>query len=1258
MKKNIFRLYVEKKDKFDVESSNLQQDLKLTLGIEGISKLKIVNVYDIEGLDAEELEKAKNTIFSDPVVDNVYEEEFPIGKKDKFFVSEYLPGQYDQRADSSVQCVQILTGKSGINIKTSRLYILEGIKKDEYFNKIKDYCINDVDSREGSINKPNTLDLNFAKPKSVRILEDFIDLKEEGLEEFLEQEGLAMDIEDLKYCQAYFKKENRNPTITEIKVIDTYWSDHCRHTTFNTEIKNVKIEETHLTEPIKDAYEDYLNSREFTHKDREDDKYQSLMDIATIGMKEALKRGMLQRLDKSEEINACSIRIEAEVDGETEEWLIMFKNETHNHPTEIEPFGGAATCLGGAIRDPLSGRAYVYQAMRVTGSADPRRKIEDTIKGKLSQKKITIEAAGGYSSYGNQIGVSTGFVDELYHEGYIAKRMEVGAVIGGVKASNVVRNVPQEGDVVILLGGKTGRDGCGGATGSSKEHTEKSIVECSSEVQKGNAPTERKIQRFFRNEEVCKMIKRCNDFGAGGVSVAVGELTEGLYIDLDKVPKKYEGLDGTEIAISESQERMAIVINGKNLERFISLAEEENLEATKIADVTSNKTLKMYWRGDKILDLKRQFLDSFGVKKKIDVEVLSPKKEENYFTKCTDKYKTIKEAWLETLSNLNVCSKKGMVERFDNTVGASTILMPFGGKYALTPSEGMVAKIPVLHGETTTATIMSYGFNPYISKWSPFHGALYAVLESITKIVALGGNYKDIYLSFQEYFESLGEDKTKWGKPFAALLGALKAQKVFKTFAIGGKDSMSGTFKELNVPPTLISFAVGILNTKHSISQEFKGKNSKVVMLKVDTDENYIPNLDMAKKNFKVVHSLIKERKVLSSYTVKEGGIIEAISKMVFGNKIGISFDNNKEWNLEELLYPSYGSIILEFSKEMDLDRELKDSNWQLIGDTIEYECIKIKNEVIKIDEALESWIKPLDSIFPTKTDQIKDNINNISFEKGNKNVSIIKNIKPKVFIPAFPGTNSEYDTAKAFIKAGGQVSSLVFRNNSIKDIEETIKAYAKEIRNSNILAIPGGFSAGDEPDGSGKFIATVFRNEKIKEEIMKLIKNRDGLILGICNGFQALIKLGLIPYGEIRELDEKSPTLAQNKIGRHVSKIIRTKVVSNLSPWFNNVKVGDIFSLPISHGEGRFMADEEVLKKLIDNGQIASQYVDLKGHATYDIEFNPNGSLYGVEALTSPDGRILGKMAHSERIGEGLYKNIPGEKNQRIFEAGINYFK
>ncbi|NMA58821.1 phosphoribosylformylglycinamidine synthase, partial [Clostridium cochlearium] len=750
----------------------------------------------------------------------------------------------------------------------------------------------------------------------------------------------------------------------------------------------------------------------------------------------------------------------------------------------------------------------------------------------------------------------------------------------------------------------------------------------------------------------------CNDFGAGGVSVAVGELTDGLYIDLDKVPKKYEGLDGTEIAISESQERMAIVIDGKNLERFISLAEEENLEATKIADVTSNKTLEMYWRGDKIVDLKREFLDSNGVKKEIDVEVSSPKKEENYFTKCSNKYKNIKEAWLETLSNLNVCSKKGMVERFDNTVGASTVLMPFGGKYALTPSEGMVAKIPVLHGETTTATIMSHGFNPYISEWSPFHGALYAVLESIAKIVALGGDYKDIHLSFQEYFESLGEDKTKWGKPFAALLGALKAQKEFKAFAIGGKDSMSGTFKELDVPPTLISFALGLLNTNNSISQEFKEINSNVVILKVDRDENYIPNLDMAKKNFEVVHSLIKSGKALSTYTIKAGGIIEAISKMAFGNKIGISFDNNKEWTVEELLDPSYGSIIVELNKDINLEEELKGSNWELLGKTIEEQCFKVKDEVIKIDEALESWIKPLETVFPTKIEDIKEDINNINFQKDNKNISIIKNIKPQVFIPAFPGTNSEYDTAKAFIKAGGQVSSLVFRNNSIKDIEETIDAYAKEIRNSNILAIPGGFSAGDEPDGSGKFIATVFRNEKIKDAVMDLIKNRDGLILGICNGFQALIKLGLIPYGEIRELDEKSPTLAQNKIGRHVSKIVRTKVVSNLSPWFNNVKVGDVFSLPISHGEGRFMADEDVLRKLIDNGQIASQYVDLNGNATYDIEFNPNGSLYAVEALTSPDGRILGKMAHSERIGEGLYRNIPGEKDQKIFEAGINYFK
>ncbi|URZ06851.1 phosphoribosylformylglycinamidine synthase [Clostridium felsineum] len=1255
MNKKVRRIFVNKKAGFDVAAKALLKDLVENLGIKALEDLSILNRYDVSGIDDSEYEEAKKIIFSEKTVDDVYDEAFMLESEDKVFAVEYLPGQYDQRADSACQCIKILTGNEEVLINSAKVIILKGNISDTDFNKIKKYVINPVDSREASLDKAETLEVTYDLPYEVEIIEGFTNMSDTELEKFLKTNGLAMSMEDLKFCQGYFKnEEERNPTITEIKVIDTYWSDHCRHTTFQTRLNNIKFEDGKYSDILKDAYKNYVDARKYVYEDRE--KEVCLMDIAVIGMKELKKKGFLNDLDESEEINACSIVVDADVNGKDEKWLVMFKNETHNHPTEIEPFGGAATCLGGAIRDPLSGRSYVYQAMRVTGSGDPRTKIEDTTKGRLPQKKITLEAAHGYSSYGNQIGLATGQVSECYDEGFIAKRMEVGAVVGAAPKENVVREIPEPSDVVILLGGRTGRDGCGGATGSSKEHDVNSLQNCGAEVQKGNAPTERKLQRLFRNKEVSTLIKRCNDFGAGGVSVAIGELTEGLDINLDLVPKKYEGLDGTELAISESQERMAVVVRKKDAEKFMEYADKENLEAVIVANVTDTKRLKLFWKGNAIVNVSRAFLDTNGVRQNVDVFVKAPKEKENYF-KGKENKKVTREAVLSELRDLNVCSQKGLSERFDSTIGAGTVLMPFGGKYQITPAEGMAAKLPVLEGDTTTGTVMTYGYNPKIGKWSPFHGAMYAVIESLTKLVCMGGDYRKARLTFQEYFERLNKEPEKWGKPFAALLGALKAQEVFKTPAIGGKDSMSGTFMDLNVPPTLVSFAVNVVNINNVISPEFKKVGSKLVLLKCERDENEVPIFDKLKRNFDITVELIKSKNVLSAQSIRHGGLIEAISKMCFGNKIGFEMVGE-----ESLFEPDYGSILLEIPEALDLKEIFKDIDYKVVGSTIEEDKIILKDFSIELKDALEAYTEPLEKIFPTKAEtESKINLSlydEIKAKEVERKSPLIKVARPRVFIPVFPGTNCEYDSSRAFERAGAEVSTFVFRNMKTSDIEDSINKMVKEINKSQIIMLPGGFSAGDEPDGSGKFIAAVLRNEKIKESVAKLLNTRDGLMLGICNGFQALIKLGLVPYGEIKEITKECPTLTYNNIGRHVSQIAYTKIVSNKSPWLSNVKNGDIHSIPISHGEGRFAASREVVENLIKNDQIATRYVDLNGNSSYETEVNPNGSVLCIEGITSPDGRILGKMGHSERFSRGTYKNIVGNQDQKIFESGVQYFK
>ncbi|ENK1242610.1 phosphoribosylformylglycinamidine synthase [Clostridium botulinum] len=1253
MGNEIKTLFVEKKEQFRVESKKVLKDFRLSLNMKNIEDIRILNRYNISGVSDEEYNLAKYTIFSEKTVDDLYEEKFPYDSGDKIFGVEYLPGQYDQRADSAAQCIQILTQKEGAIVKYSKIFVIKGNITKEEFEKIKEYCINKVDSREAQIEKPDSIVDIYPEVQAAEILDGFIDLSEKELKDFLEDRNLAMTFEDLKFCQEYFRtKEERNPTITEIKVIDTYWSDHCRHTTFMTEIEDIKIEDGLYTSAIKNTYEDYKNIKKHIY---EKERATCLMDIATIAAKELRKKGLMEDLDISPEINACSIVVDAEINGNIEKWLVMFKNETHNHPTEIEPFGGAATCVGGAIRDPLSGRVYVYQAMRITGSADPRQSLENTLEGKLSQKKITTEAAHGYSSYGNQIGLATGQVAEIYDEGYMAKRMEIGAVIGAAPMENVIRKEPKPSDIVILLGGKTGRDGIGGATGSSKKHTEASIENCGSEVQKGNAPTERKIQRLFRNKEVSTMIKRCNDFGAGGISVAIGELTEGLHIDLNKVPKKYEGLDGTELAISESQERMAVVISKEDKERFIKFSKEENLESTVVAEVKKEKRLKMLWKDSIIVDLDREFLNTNGIRQKTKAYISSPEKKD-YFNKISlDSKENVKGNWIENLKDLNVCSQKGLVEMFDSTIGASTVLMPLGGKYQKTPQEGMAAKLPVLQGDTTTATVMTYGFNPKISKWSPFHGAMYAVIESVTKAVVMGVDYKKIRLTFQEYFEKLDNKEKKWGKPLAALLGALKAQREFSIAAIGGKDSMSGTFKDMNVPPTLVSFAVGTTNVNRIISSEFKSVGNNIIYIKCERNEEEMPDFNRLKKNYESVYKAIGTGNVLASSTIKFGGISEAVSKMCFGNNIGIELKN---LDREELFSSDYGSIILEVNEDFDLDI-LKEIDYKIIGKTIAAASIKIGDEEILLDECYEEFESTLEGVFKSKVEkEYKKDLNIPIYENKNVKSPSIKIPKPKVLIPVFPGTNCEYDSKRAFEKAGGEVELVVFNNMNSNNIKESIDNLSSKIKKTNIIMLPGGFSAGDEPEGSGKFIANIFRNEKVKDSVMELLKVRDGLMLGICNGFQALIKLGLVPFGEICDINENCPTLTYNDIGRHQSKIVYTKVVSNLSPWFNNVKVGDIHAIPISHGEGKFYAKDSVMKKLINNGQISTQYVDVNGNATEDIKCNPNGSIFAVEGICSPDGRILGKMAHSERISYGTLKNISGNKNQKIFDAGIKYYR
>ncbi|ALP02208.1 phosphoribosylformylglycinamidine synthase [Clostridioides difficile] len=1256
------RVLVEKREGFDLEAKALKKDLVESLHIDNIENLRILNRYDVEGISEEVYENAAKTIFSEPNLDVVYYEEIPKLNDERVFAIEFLPGQYDQRGDWAAQCVQIVNQGIRPAINTAKVYILSGKITDEEFSKIKDYCINPVDSREASLEKPETLKMETEIPTTVEVLDGFIDLDENGLKTFVSEKGLAMTLGDLQHVQKYFKDtEKRNPTITEIKVLDTYWSDHCRHTTFMTEIENVKIEDGKFNDIVKEAYQMYLNSRDNVYVNRHKDI--CLMDIATVAVKELKKNGKLNDLDESEEINACSINVDVEVDGKIEKYLVMFKNETHNHPTEIEPFGGAATCLGGAIRDPLSGRSYVYQAMRVTGSADPRTTLEDTLPGKLMQRKITTEAAHGYSSYGNQIGLTTGQVAEVYDENFVAKRMEIGAVIAAAPKENVVRERPEAGDVIVLLGGKTGRDGCGGATGSSKEHSEESILTCSAEVQKGDAPNERKIQRFFRNKEVAQMIKRCNDFGAGGVCVAIGEIADSLDINLDLVPKKYDGLDGTELAISESQERMAVAIKKENKDKFIQLAVEENLEATHVATVTDTGYLRMFWNGKAIVDINREFLDTNGVKQTTDVHVTKVDEENTFFSsneivkdvKCA----SMKDKFTKVLSDLNVCSQKGLVEMFDNTIGGNTVLMPFGGKYQATPTQGMVAKIPVLGGETNTSTIMTYGYNPKVGKWSPFHGALYAVVESVCKLVAIGGNYSTTRLTFQEYFEKLGNNPEKWGKPFSALLGAFYAQSKFEIPAIGGKDSMSGTFKDIEVPPTLVSFAVDTVDAKKVVSPEFKKADSKVVMLCVNKAENDVVDFEELKRNLDKVRELIHGNKVLSTYALGFAGVGEAISKMAFGNKIGFKFSEEAEkaFTDDKLFEASYGNIVLELAND-DLSM-LEGYNYVVLGSTVKEASIFIKGEELALDELYKAHCSTLEPIFPTKTEEVKSKIETISYiSQGEAKKSSLSIATPRVFIPAFPGTNCEYDSARAFERAGANASIRVFKNLTYKDIEDSIDTIVNEIKSSQIIMLPGGFSAGDEPDGSGKFIATVFRNPRVQEAINEFLTQKDGLMLGICNGFQVLIKLGLVPYGEIRVPSESAPTLTYNNIGRHQAKIARTRISSNKSPWLAQTNVGDIHNIAISHGEGKFVASEDVMRELIANGQVATQYVDFNNEATYDIEFNPNGSFYAVEGITSADGRVFGKMGHSERIGEEVYKNIIGEKEQKIFESGVKYFR
>ena len=1229
----VYRIFVEKKQELAHEAKALCNDINTLLGIKELKSVRILNRYDVDNIDEELFNYCKGTVFSEPQLDIVTDElEYAVG--DLVFAVEYLPGQFDQRADSAAQCIQIISQKDRPLVRTAKVYILSGFLTEDEIEQIKKYVINPVECREASLEKYSTLVSEYDIPTEVATLDGFNNLDEDGLKEFMSEKGLAMDLDDIKFCQAYFRSEDRDPTITEIKMIDTYWSDHCRHTTFLTTIDEAHFED----ELLQKAYEEYLETRKAIGRT----KPINLMDLGTIGARYLKQTGKLDKLDESEEINACTVKIKVDADGEEEDWLLLFKNETHNHPTEIEPFGGAATCIGGAIRDPLSGRSYVYGAMRVTGAANPLKPVAETMKGKLPQRKIVTTAAAGYSSYGNQIGLATGQVDEIYHDGYAAKRLEIGAVIAAAPAENVRRERPEDGDIVILLGGRTGRDGCGGATGSSKSHTLESLESCGAEVQKGNAPEERKLQRLFRNKEASLLIKRCNDFGAGGVSVAIGELADGLEIDLNAVPKKYDGLDGTELAISESQERMAVVVEPKDVERFMELAESENLEATVVAVVKEEPRLVMKWNGKDIVNISREFLNSNGAEKHI---VITPESPKDYTRKVDGEFDNL---YRELAGDLNVCSKRGLSERFDSTIGAGTVLMPFGGKNQQTPIQAMVQKVSMEQKHTKSCSVMAWGYNPFITEKSPYHGAYLAVIESVSKLIATGASFEDVYLTFQEYFERPNRDGKRWGKPLSALLGSLKAQLDLECASIGGKDSMSGSFENLDVPPTLVSFAVTMDKTDNIITNEFKSAGHKTVLLKPDYDENNLPIAKSLKEVYAAVTKLMREGKVSAAYTPTYGGVAEAVLKMSFGNDIGFKFNDNV--SLDEIFGYNYGAFVLELTDDTDIGITL--------GTTTDDKTISYSGKTLAIDELLSIYENKLEPVYSCNIPMEKKNIPAFSYSAEKYPSPSIKTAKPRVVIPVFPGTNCEFDTAKVLRDAGAEPEIIVINNLTAKGISESVDYVAKRIKESQIIFIPGGFSGGDEPDGSGKFITAFFRNAVIKNEITELLEKRDGLMAGICNGFQALIKLGLVPYGKIIDTDENCPTLTFNTISRHQSRLVRTRIASNKSPWLMETKVGDIYTVPISHGEGRFLANEDVLKELAENGQIATQYVDLSGTPTNDVRFNPNDSVFAIEGITSPDGRVFGKMGHSERIGEGLYKNVDGTYEMGMFRSAVKYFK
>ena len=1263
---NVRRVYVEKKPSFAVKAKELKHEISSYLGIQTVTNVRELIRYDVENISDDVFEKACHTVFAEPPVDDLYLEKFEAADGAHIFSVEFLPGQFDQRADSAVQCVQFLDENAQPIIRSATTYVIEGDITEEEFEAIKNHCINPVDSRETGLQKPETLVTEFKDPEDVKIFDGFRDMDEAPLRELYSSLNLAMTFKDFLHIQNYFKnEEKRDPSMTEIRVLDTYWSDHCRHTTFSTELTQVKFDEGDYKTPIVDTYNRYLSDREVLYKGR-DDKFVCLMDLALMAMKKLKSEGKLQDQEESDEINACSIVVPVDVNGKEEEWLINFKNETHNHPTEIEPFGGAATCLGGAIRDPLSGRTYVYQAMRVTGAADPTVSVKETLKGKLPQKKLVRGAAHGYSSYGNQIGLATGYVKEIYHPNYVAKRMEIGAVMGAAPRRAVIRENSDPGDIIILLGGRTGRDGIGGATGSSKVHTEASIEVCGAEVQKGNAPTERKIQRMFRREEVSYIIKKCNDFGAGGVSVAIGELAPGLQIDLDKVPKKYAGLDGTEIAISESQERMAVVVAPEDVEKFLGFANEENLEAVPVAVVTKEPRLVLSWRGKEVVNISRAFLDTNGAHQETTVEVEIPNKEGNLFEERPD-VADVREKWLSTLADLNVCSQKGLVEMFDSSIGAGSVLMPYGGKNQLTETQAMVAKVPVQNGTTNTVTMMSYGFDPYLSSWSPYHGAAYAVTESVARIVAAGGDYKKIRFTFQEYFRRMTEDPKRWSQPFAALLGAYAAQMGFGLPSIGGKDSMSGTFNDIDVPPTLVSFAVDVAKLQDVITPELKKAGNKLVWLRAPKDQYDLPDYTGIMEQYEKLHNDMQAGKVVSAYALDRHGIAAAVSKMAFGNAMGVKIEHNLD--PRDFFAPGFGDLVLEVPAEKVGQLSI---TYTVIGEVTDNGKFSYGNAEITLDEAYKAWTGTLEKVFKTTSGEendgpvamaVKTADPEATYENGiynTKNIYVCKHkvAKPRVFIPVFPGTNCEYDSTRAFERAGAEVDVKVFKNLSAEDIRDSVEIFEKSIDQAQMIMFPGGFSAGDEPDGSAKFFATAFQNAKIKEAVMKLLNERDGLALGICNGFQALIKLGLVPYGEICGQKEDSPTLTYNTIGRHISKMVYTKVVSNKSPWLQKATLGGVYCNPASHGEGRFVANDEWLAKLLANGQVATQYVNPNGELDQSEESNINGSTYNIEGITSPDGRVLGKMAHSERRDNGVAINIYGQQDIQIFESGVEYFK